>query len=218
MTYTLNPDDKFGVKDTLAEGHPEKKILGVEFDDEFNKISTAIGDIHDDVQNILLTGFPEPPESDPADIKVYARTYYDSDPGDESPPVGDWVEAPTYTEFTALKDQVGNLDPDGDNSIQWDEIKEKPDAFPPEDHIHQVEDIEGLEDALANAGEVEEAPKDGVQYARQDATWTPLEIPELDYTLPVALRSGVVQLPLTVDGKKLAVMTRGGELELPLAA
>jgi len=26
------------LKDTLAEGHPEKKILGVEFDDEFNKI------------------------------------------------------------------------------------------------------------------------------------------------------------------------------------
>jgi hypothetical protein len=32
------------------------------------------------------------------------------------------------------------------------------------------------------------------------------------------LRSGDAQLPLTVDGKKLAVMTRGGELELPLAA
>jgi hypothetical protein len=38
------------------------------------------------------------------------------------------------------------------------------------------------------------------------------------YTLPVSLRSGGAQLPLTVDGAKLAVMTRGGELELPLAA
>ena len=38
------------------------------------------------------------------------------------------------------------------------------------------------------------------------------------YTLPVVLRSGAVQLPLTLDGAKLAVMTRGGELELPLAA
>ena len=218
MAYTLNPDDKFGVKDTLAEGHPEKKILGVEFDDEFNKISTAIETIEGDVQNILLTGFPEPPETDPNDPKVYARTYYDVDPGDDVPATGDWVEAPTFAEFSVLRDQVNNLDPDGDNSIQWDEIKEKPDVFPPEAHIHQVEDIEGLEDALANAGEVEEAPKDGVQYARQDAAWTPLEIPELDYTLPVALRSGVVQLPLTADGKKLAVMTRGGELELPLAA
>ena len=194
MAYTLNPDDKFGVKDTLAEGHPEKKILGVEFDDEFNKISTAIETIEGDVQNILLTGFPEPPESDPADPKVYARTYYDVDPGDDVPATGDWVEAPTFAEFSVLKDQVNNLDPDGDNSIQWDEIKEKPDTFPPEDHTHQIEDIEGLEDALANA------------------------VPKLDYTLPVALRSGVVQLPLTVDGTKLAVMTRGGELELPLAA
>lgn len=174
MAYTLNPDDKFGVKDTLAEGHPEKKILGVEFDDEFNKISTAIETIEGDVQNILLTGFPEPPESDPADPKVYARTYYDVDPGDDVPATGDWVEAPTFAEFSVLKDQVNNLDPDGDNSIQWDEIKEKPDVFPPEAHIHQVEDIEGLEDALANAGEVEEAPKDGVQYARQDAAWTPV--------------------------------------------
>jgi hypothetical protein len=40
----------------------------------------------------------------------------------------------------------------------------------------------------------------------------------VDYTLPVTLRSGNAQLPLTVDGAKLAVMTRGGELELPLAA
>jgi len=38
------------------------------------------------------------------------------------------------------------------------------------------------------------------------------------YTLPVFLRSGDVQLPLTLDGKKLAVMTRSGELQLPLAA
>ena len=38
------------------------------------------------------------------------------------------------------------------------------------------------------------------------------------YTLPVSLRSGAAQLPLTQDGAKLAVMTRGGELELPLAA
>ena len=41
MAYTLNPEDKFGAKDTLAEGHPEKKILGVELDEEFNKIEGA---------------------------------------------------------------------------------------------------------------------------------------------------------------------------------
>ena len=38
------------------------------------------------------------------------------------------------------------------------------------------------------------------------------------YTLPVALRTGDAQLPLTLDGEKLAVITRSGELELPLAA
>ena len=58
---------------------------------------------------------------------------------------------------------------------------------------NEIDDIDGLQDALDNAGGV-------------------------TYTLPVVLRSGGAQLPLTVDGAKLAVMTRGGELELPLAA
>ena len=48
--------------------------------------------------------------------------------------------------------------------------------------------------------------------------WTKLGSSGVTYTLPVALRSGAAQLPLTADGAKLAVMTRGGELELPLAA
>lgn len=117
------------------------------------------------------------------------------------------------------------------------------------------------DDIRGDNGGIEEAPEDGVQYARQDATWTPVEVPEggvsdwadlenkptefppsahtheiaevnglqdaldnagggtsITYTLPVALRSGDAQLPLTLDGAKLAVMTRGGELELPLAA
>ena len=42
MSYILNPIDKFGAKDTLPEDHPEKKILGVEFDEEFIKISASI--------------------------------------------------------------------------------------------------------------------------------------------------------------------------------
>ena len=42
MSYILNPIDKFGAKDTLPEDHPEKKILGVELDEEFIKISASI--------------------------------------------------------------------------------------------------------------------------------------------------------------------------------
>jgi len=40
MAYQYDPTDKFGYKDTLPEGHPEKIIKGSEFDDEFNKISS----------------------------------------------------------------------------------------------------------------------------------------------------------------------------------
>jgi hypothetical protein len=43
MAYQYDPTDKFGYKDTLPEGHPEKIIKGSEFDDEFNKISTESG-------------------------------------------------------------------------------------------------------------------------------------------------------------------------------
>jgi hypothetical protein len=80
-------------------------------------------------------------------------------------------------------------------STAWDDITSKPTEFPPSAHTHEIEDVNGLQDALDNAG-------------GDSAT----------YTLPVVLRSGAVQLPLTLDGAKLAVMTRGGELELPLAA
>ena len=43
MAYQYDPTDKFGYKDTLPEGHPEKIIKGKEFDDEFNKISSESG-------------------------------------------------------------------------------------------------------------------------------------------------------------------------------
>ena len=70
-----------------------------------------------------------------------------------------------------------------------------------------------------SGGGIEEAPVNGLIYGRQDAAWTEVVAgSNLTYTLPVTLRSGNAQLPLTVDGTKLAVMTRGGELELPLAA
>lgn len=38
------------------------------------------------------------------------------------------------------------------------------------------------------------------------------------YSLAVTLRTGTTQLPLTPDGLKLVVMTRGGAIELPLVA
>jgi hypothetical protein len=83
--------------------------------------------------------------------------------------------------------------PPADHDQPWSSITDTPDDYPPSSHGHEIADVNGLQDALDNAGGV-------------------------TYTLPVALRSGDAQLPLTLDGAKLAVMTRGGELELPLAA
>ena len=56
MTYVFDPDDKFGYKDTLPENHPEKVITGVEFDEEFRKISSGMGDLHEEIENIIAGG------------------------------------------------------------------------------------------------------------------------------------------------------------------
>ena len=97
----------------------------------------------------------------------------------------------------------------------WADIQNKPAEFPPSAHNHAIANVTGLQDALddkADADHTHEiADVNGLQDALDNAGG-------VDYTLPVTLRSGDAQLPLTVDGTKLAVMTRGGEIELPLAA
>lgn len=74
MAFIYSPKDKFGYKDALPEGHPEKVIKGSEFDDVFNNISTdsqqssdalaqeiaarIAGDVHlqNQINDILLNG------------------------------------------------------------------------------------------------------------------------------------------------------------------
>ena len=46
MAYIYDPSNKFGYKDALPEGHPEKIIKGAEFDVEFNAIANAIANIN----------------------------------------------------------------------------------------------------------------------------------------------------------------------------
>ena len=142
MTYTYNPDDKFGVKDTLAEDHPEKKILGVEFDEEFLKISTAIETINIDIADLIYnSGFPEPPESTVDDPVVYGRTYYDIDPDDEDTrKSGSWIETATKEEVDQISQDIIDINVD-------------------------IGDIQG-------GGSFPEAPEDGNQYARQNAGWS----------------------------------------------
>lgn len=99
----------------------------------------------------------------------------------------------------------------------WADIQNKPTDFAPSAHDHAIAEVTGLQDALDDKADAththEIADVNGLQDALDNAGGN-----APDYKLPVALRTGDAQLPLTVDGTKLAVMTRGGELELPLAA
>ena len=65
-------------------------------------------------------------------------------------------------------------------------------------------------------GAIPDAPVDGKIYGRENAQWKEVYI-DVSYSLPVALRTGTIELPLTEDGNNLAVMTRSGVIELPLS-
>ena len=147
------------------------------------------------------------------------------------------IDISTGTAYTKASDgrvvSVGGNSSGGNGGsggpAAWDQITGKPSTFPPEAHTHQQSEVDGLEDRLesiegsiTDGGGFIDAPNDGKLYGRQSEDWAEIPTgedgPNITYTLPVVLRSGAVQLPLTLDGAKLAVMTRGGELELPLAA
>ena len=130
---------------------------------------------------------------DAPDAKTYSRKK------------GVWVEAPTLKQFTDLEEKVDAIDTDGGDgnfvdapnngklygrqssswaevvipdagASDWADIENKPTEFPPSAHTHEIAEVNGLQAALDNAGGI-------------------------TYTLPVALRSGDVQLSLTVDGQ-----------------
>lgn len=65
-------------------------------------------------------------------------------------------------------------------------------------------------------GAIPDAPVDGKIYGRENAQWKEVYI-DITYSLPVALRTGTIEIPLTEDGEHLAVMTRSGVVNLPLS-
>ena len=176
MTYEYKPDDKFGYKDTLPEGHDEKIIKGSEFDDEFKKISNAFKvldpDFDGDIEIGGIDGLQDALDGK-ADQSALEKEIQDRKDGDQ-----------------ALQDQIDALDPDGDRNVDWDEIQNKPtefppeahdqgwdtitgkpadfppsahdhawseitgkpSEFPPESHGHEIADVDGLQDALDAAG------------------------------------------------------------------
>ena len=129
---------------------------------------------------------------------------------------GGFVDAPNDGKLYGRQSEGWSEVPEGGVS-DWADIENKPAEFPPEAHDHTIANVTGLSDALDDKSDVGHkhviADVTGLQDALDNAGGD-----SATYTLPVVLRSGNAQLPLTLDGAKLAVMTRGGELELPLAA
>ena len=188
MTYEYKPDDKFGYKDTLPEGHDEKIIKGGEFDDEFKKISNAFKtfdpDFDGDIDIDSIDGL-----QDALDTERQERIDADAN----------------------LQGQIDALDPDGDLKVDWSEIQDKPTEFPPEDHTqgwetitdkpddyppsthdHEIAEINGLQDALDSAGgtpswddvtgKPTEFPPAAHNQGWDTITGTPSEYPPEDHT------------------------------------
>jgi hypothetical protein len=136
---------------------------------------------------------------------------------------GGFVDAPNDGKLYGRQSENWTEVPDGGVS-DWADIENKPTEFPPEDHTHEIADIDGLQDALDNAGTsyavaiadtppengksgdtwfnstegegalyihdgdvwfssnnsgsgagIEDAPEDGVQYSRQDGSWSAVD-------------------------------------------
>ena len=171
MTYVFDPDDKFGYKDTLPENHPEKVITGVEFDEEFRKISSGMGDLHEEIENINAGGTIE---EAPADGLLYGRkdrhwhevpesggsgagmVISASEPADKVEGM-QWLNPNTglvlFWDGEKWLQMPGGRDgEDGEGASDWADITGKPTEFPPEAHGHEIDDVNGLQDALDAAG------------------------------------------------------------------
>ena len=179
MAYTLNPEDKFGAKDTLAEGHPEKKILGVELDEEFNKIEGAFAVIDpggdgsididrvDGLQDALDTERQERIDGD-ANLQGQIDSLENyNDAG---------IKADLAAETQARIDGDASLQGQIDNFQNYDDTQIKADlTAETQARIDGDTALQSQIDNLDLGGAIEEAPADGNQYARKDTTWSIVE-------------------------------------------
>ena len=189
MTYEYKPDDKFGYKDTLPEGHDEKIIKGSEFDDEFKKISNAFKvldpDFDGDIEIGGIDGLQDALDGK-ADQSALEKEIQDRKDGDQ-----------------ALQNQIDALDPDGDRTVNWSEVEGKPTEFPPEAHGHEIDDVNGLQDALDAAGGTP---------AWDDVTGKPTEFPPEAHTHE---QSEVDGLELRLEAIEGSITDGGGFVDAP---
>lgn len=127
--YTKQTD--FAYKDTLASGHPDKGVVGTEFDDEFNNLETAVNSKYDasdrevangvaglDASNLLYPA--RIPQATTAAVGG-GETATDLEAADGTDATKLLTAANLGANGGALKDILALTDPGADRLLFWDE-------------------------------------------------------------------------------------------------
>ena len=197
MAIFYTPLTDFLTKDTLPKEDPDKVILGADFTAEFNAISTEFAG----AAPILDPNFNG------------TVTFVDAS-GDSLTVTGTLAGGSLAISGNGTID--GNLDVGGTITCDGSEIPTLEDV---QDLIQDAElsPISILND-LADVNVTNVVDGETIVWDDANSVWVPGESGSSTvYALPVTLRTGTIELPLTDDGINLAVMTRAGEVELPLA-
>mgnify|MGYP006442032447 CR=1 FL=1 len=197
MAIFYTPLTDFLTKDTLPKEDPDKVILGADFTAEFNAISTAFAG----AAPILDPNFNG------------TVTFVDATGGSLTV-TGTLAGGSLAISGNGTID--GNLDVGGTITSDGSEIPTLEDV---QDLIQDAElsPISILND-LADVNVTNVVDGETIVWDDANSVWVPGESGSSNvYALPVTLRTGTIELPLTDDGISLAVMTRAGEVELPLA-
>ena len=197
MAIFYTPLTDFLTKDTLPKEDPDKVILGADFSAEFNAISTAFAG----AAPILDPNFNG------------TVTFVDATGGSLTV-TGTLAGGSLAISGNGTID--GNLDVGGTITSDGSEIPTLEDV---QDLIQDAElsPISILND-LADVNVTNVVNGETIVWDDANSVWVPGESGSSTvYALPVTLRTGTIELPLTDDGIRLAVMTRAGEVELPLA-
>ena len=197
MAIFYTPLTDFLTKDTLPKEDPDKVILGADFSAEFNAISTAFAG----AAPILDPNFNG------------TVTFVDATGGSLTV-TGTLAGGSLAISGNGTID--GNLDVGGTITSDGSEIPTLEDV---QDLIQDAElsPISILND-LADVNVTNVVDGETIVWDDANSVWVPGESGSSTvYALPVTLRTGTIELPLTDDGINLAVMTRAGEVELPLA-
>ena len=160
------PKTRFERKDALPQDDPNKVIYGSEFSVEFDAISDAFGEVEtslDEIKEELENGTGGGSYDDTQIKADLAKETRDRTSGDAALDLridavedsigdgGDFVDAPNDGKLYGRQSQNWEEVPSGGVS-DWADIENKPTEFPPSNHTHEIAEVNGLQDALDNAG------------------------------------------------------------------